>query len=51
MNYNKLLMKIIPIPLFQDNYSYLIYRNLNKGYLIDPADPKVINSYLNSNYP
>jgi glyoxylase-like metal-dependent hydrolase (beta-lactamase superfamily II) len=44
-------MNIIPIPLFKDNYSYLIFNNKNVGYLIDPADPLVIHDFITKNYP
>ena len=45
------LINIVPIPLFEDNYSYLIYSNLETGVLIDPADSNVIQTFLSTNYP
>jgi hydroxyacylglutathione hydrolase len=42
---------IVPIPLFEDNYSYLIYINPEVGVLIDPADSDQIKSFLSSEYP
>lgn len=36
IEYIKNLLNIFPIPLFEDNYSYLIVSN-EKGLLVDPA--------------
>jgi hypothetical protein len=44
-------MNVIPIPLFKDNYSYLIYNNKSVGCLIDPADPLVIDDFMRNKFP
>jgi hypothetical protein len=39
----KKLMRVFPIPLFEDNYSYLILGIDQKiGFLVDPADSKTV---------
>ena len=48
---NEESFRIVPIPLFEDNYSYLVYINANIGLLIDPADSDRIISFLSSEYP
>ena len=44
------ILNIVPIPLFEDNYSYLIYSNPDFGVLVDPADSDKIQLFL-SRYP
>jgi hypothetical protein len=44
-------MNIIAIPLFKDNYSYLIYNNKSVGCLIDPADPLGVHEFMRNNFP
>ena len=49
---HKRLYKIIAVPLFGDNYSYIIHgTSQNKLVLVDPANPTVIGAYLKDNFP
>ena len=44
-------INIIPIKLFQDNYSYAVYRDSCHFYsLIDPADFKTVNSFVSTHF-
>ena len=36
------ILNIVPIPLFEDNYSYLIYSNPDFGVLVDPLNKDYI---------
>jgi hydroxyacylglutathione hydrolase len=43
-------MRVIPIPLFEDNYSYLVHgANKKNSMLVDPADSAAILQYLKNN--
>jgi len=47
----KKLYRIFAVPLFQDNYSYVIQGSkANELVLIDPANPKVILEFLKRNF-
>lgn len=37
--YNFKNFKVLAIPLFKDNYSYLVNFSSQLNFLIDPADP------------
>jgi glyoxylase-like metal-dependent hydrolase (beta-lactamase superfamily II) len=51
INNLKRLYKIIAIPLFEDNYSYIIQGTAkNNLVLVDPANPTVILAYLKDNF-
>lgn len=40
-------LKIFAVPLFSDNYSYIVKSSLNSAlFLIDPANPEVIINFL-----
>lgn len=40
-------MKVIPIPLLEDNYSYLIYgKNPNQALIVDPSEGKPLVEFL-----
>ena len=44
--------KIIALPLFEDNYSYIISGTAKKSLvLVDPANPIVVLNYLKNNFP
>ena len=44
--------KIIALPLFGDNYSYIISGTAKKCLvLVDPAVPSVVMNYLTTNFP
>lgn len=44
--------RLIAIPLFEDNYSYIISGTANKQLvLVDPANPTVVLNYVSSNFP
>lgn len=44
--------KIIALPLFQDNYSYIVAGTAKRRLvLVDPANPDVVMNYLNTNFP
>jgi hydroxyacylglutathione hydrolase len=44
--------KIIVVPLFEDNYSYVVQGTAsNKLVLVDPANPTVVLSFLKLNFP
>lgn len=44
----KKAFRIFAIPLFQDNYSYIIQTGVKDPLmLVDPANPEVILDYLN----
>ena len=46
----KKIYRIFAVPLFQDNYSYVIEGSkTNELVLIDPANPKVIVDFLQKN--
>ena len=46
------LYKVIAVPLFGDNYSYIVKgTSQDKLVLVDPANPTVIVAYLNDNFP
>lgn len=52
MNQLKRFYKVIAVPLFEDNYSYIIQGTAkNTLVLVDPANPTVILSFLKSNFP
>jgi hydroxyacylglutathione hydrolase len=41
-------MKVIPIKLFKDNYSYALLNSAAKElYLVDPSDYQAVNSFIN----
>lgn len=43
-------MQVIPIPLFDDNYAYLVHgAKKENSFLVDPADEKVIHQWLQKN--
>eukprot|EP01017_Pseudomicrothorax_dubius_P008095 TRINITY_DN12631_c0_g1_i1.p1 TRINITY_DN12631_c0_g1~~TRINITY_DN12631_c0_g1_i1.p1 ORF type:complete len:315 (+),score=47.41 TRINITY_DN12631_c0_g1_i1:61-945(+) len=44
---NRKAIEVIPLPLFKDNYSYLI-QSPKKSILVDPADEAAINEHLAS---
>lgn len=45
-------MKIIPIPLLSDNYSYLIYgSNPQEALIVDPSEGQPLINYLTKNHP
>jgi len=47
----KKIYRIFAVPLFQDNYSYIIEGSkTNELVLIDPANPKVIVDFLQKNF-
>ena len=49
---SSLKMKIHPIPLLSDNYSYLIYgSNSQEALLVDPSEGKPLINYLAKNFP
>ena len=50
IKYLKNLLNIFPIPLFQDNYSYLVVNN-SKGLLVDPALSEPVLNFLSKNHP
>lgn len=44
--------RIIALPLFEDNYSYIVQGTSKKSLvLVDPANPTVVMTYLNSYFP
>jgi hydroxyacylglutathione hydrolase len=44
--------RVIAVPLFEDNYSYVIQGTAaNKLVLVDPANPTVVLSFLRSSFP
>ena len=44
--------KVIALPLFDDNYSYIISGTAkNALVLIDPANPKVVMNFVKVNFP
>ncbi len=47
----KKIYRIFAVPLFQDNYSYVIEGSKpNKLVLVDPANPKVVIEFLKRNF-
>jgi hydroxyacylglutathione hydrolase len=45
-------LKVLAVPLFKDNYSYIVLGSSpNKAVLIDPANPPVILDYLHRHLP
>ena len=45
-------MKVFPIPLFEDNYSYFVLnKNNNQAFLVDPAKSNVIFDYILKEHP
>lgn len=47
----KKIYRIFAVPLFQDNYSYVIQGSKpNELVLVDPANPTVILEFLNKNF-
>lgn len=44
------LLYIFPIPLFEDNYCYLIVNESN-GFLVDPALVEPVVFFLKANHP
>jgi len=43
-------LRVIPIPLYEDNYAYLIHGSKKENsFLVDPADANAIFSFLTSN--
>lgn len=45
------LYRIFAVPLFQDNYSYVIQGSKdNELVLVDPANPTVISEFLKTNF-
>ncbi len=47
----KKLYRIFAVPLFQDNYSYVVQGSKsNELVLVDPANPKVIIEFLQRNF-
>lgn len=50
--HSTLKMKIFPIPLLEDNYSYLIYgTDPKQALLVDPSEGKPLIEYLSKNHP
>jgi hydroxyacylglutathione hydrolase len=44
--------RVIAIPLFEDNYSYIISGTAKQQLvLVDPANPTVVLNYVSSNFP
>jgi glyoxylase-like metal-dependent hydrolase (beta-lactamase superfamily II) len=44
--------RVIAVPLFEDNYSYVVQGTAPKKLvLIDPANPVVVLSFLRSSFP
>ena len=44
--------KVVALPLFGDNYSYIVSGTASKSLvLIDPANPAVVMDYLKNNFP
>lgn len=44
--------KVVVLPLFEDNYSYIISGTAKQCLvLVDPANPTVVMSYLTTNFP
>lgn len=44
--------KVLAVPLFKDNYSYIVLGTApNKAVLIDPASPSVVLDYLKRYLP
>jgi hydroxyacylglutathione hydrolase len=44
--------KVIAVPLFEDNYSYVVQGTAkNNLVLVDPANPPVVLSFLKKNFP
>ena len=41
----------MPINLFKDNYSYLIFKEQKQAALVDPADPNSILQFLEKYFP
>jgi glyoxylase-like metal-dependent hydrolase (beta-lactamase superfamily II) len=51
MNALKKYYKVLAIPLFEDNYSYIVQGTAKKSLvLVDPANPPVILHYLQNNF-
>lgn len=47
----KKLYRIFAVPLFQDNYSYVIEgAKANELVLVDPANPKVVLEFIQRNF-
>ena len=45
-------MKVYPIPLLSDNYSYLIHgSNASEAMLVDPSEGKPLIDFLSKNFP
>jgi len=48
----KKFYKVIALPLFDDNYSYIVSGTAkNSLVLIDPANPTVVMSFIKNNFP
>ncbi len=48
----KKLYRVIALPLFEDNYSYIIQGTALKSLvLVDPANPTTVLNYLQNNFP
>ena len=52
MNTIKRYYKVIALPLFEDNYSYVVQGTAkNSLVLVDPANPTVVLSFVKSTFP
>jgi hydroxyacylglutathione hydrolase len=48
----KRLYKVVALPLFEDNYSYIVSGAAkNTLVLIDPANPSVVMNFVKNNFP
>ena len=49
LNAAKHFLRVVAIPLFDDNYTYILFgTKANQGVLIDPADPPKVLEHLKS---
>ena len=48
----KRFYKVVALPLFEDNYSYIVSGSIkNTLVLIDPANPKIVMNFVKTNFP
>lgn len=52
MNNIKRYYKVFALPLFEDNYSYVVEGTASKRLvLVDPAEPHFVTNFLKRNFP